>query len=356
VGVQYQLPVDTVVEVSYAGSRGVKLFAFYNGNQAVPTADQTAAFAPRRPAKKSLPGAGPCTVSTSDNCDPAFDTTIATFRSNAWSSYNSLQARLEKRLTHGLTAQVSYTYSHALDDASSANLGSFATGDFRDQRFPQLEYGNADFDVRHRFVVSYSYELPFGKGQRFGGNATGALNQIIGGWQVSGITSASTGNYFTPTDISTNLSNSDGGGNVASAARPNRIGDPNTTPCIPGTLFNTCAFATNTVLGTFGDSGRNIIRGPGYQNWDISILKNFPIGERYRLEFHADFFNAWNHVNPQLFPSKFLFDNPSTDHGQDVPAGSNGCPVDNQNENCAWGFAQSARDPRFIQFALKFYF
>ena len=355
-GVQYQLPAETVLEVSYAGSRGLKLFAFYNGNQAVPTADQTAAFAPRRPVNKSLPGAGPCDLANPDNCDPAFDTSIATFRSDAFSNYHSLQARLEKRLTHGLQFQASYTYSHALDNASSADLGSFATGDFRDQRFPRLEYGNADFDIRHRFIFSYFYELPFGKGKMFGGNATGVLNQIIGGWQVAGITSASTGNYFTPTDIETDLSNSDGGGNVASAARPNRIGDPNGKPCIPGTMFNTCAFETNTTLGTFGNTGRNVIRGPGFQNWDISLFKTFPVTERYRFEFRAEFFNAWNHVNQLLFPAKFLFDNPATDHGQDLAPGESGCPIDNLNSNCAWGFAQSARDPRFIQFALKFYF
>jgi hypothetical protein len=355
-GLQYQLPAETVLEVSYAGSRGLKLYAFYNGNQAVPTTDQTAAFAPRRPVKKSLPGAGPCDLATPDNCDPAFDTSIATFRSNAFSNYHSVQARLEKRLTHGLQFEVSYTYSHALDNASSADLGSFATGDFRDQRFPKLEYGNADFDVRHRFVLSYFYELPFGKGKMFGGNAHGVLDQIIGGWQLAGITSASTGNYFTPTDVATNLSNSDGGGNVASAARPDRVGDPNGKPCIAGTAFNTCAFVTNTTLGTFGNAGRNIIRGPGFQNWDLSIFKNFPVRERYRFEFRAEFFNVWNHVNPQLFPGKFLFDNPATDHDIDLAPGENGCPVDNHNANCSWGFAQSARDPRFIQFALKFYF
>ena len=361
-GLQYQLPAETVLEVSYAGSRGLKLYAFYNGNQAVPTADSTAAFAPRRPVKKSLPGAGPCELPTPtdpngpDNCDEAFDTTIATFRSNAFSNYHSLQARLEKRLTHGLQFQASYTYSHALDIASSADLGSFASGDFRDQRFPQREYGNADFDVRHRFVFSYSYELPFGKGKHFVGNASGALNQVIGGWQVAGITSASTGNYFTPTDIETDLSNSDGGGNVANSARPDRIGDPNARPCIPGTLFNTCAFATNTVLGTFGDAGRNIIRGPGFQNWDLSLFKTFPLNERYSFEFRAEFFNVWNHLNPQLVPGRFMFDSPATDHGLDLSPGQSGCPVDNLNSNCSWGFPQSARDPRFIQLALKFYF
>src|SRR5207237_1340170 len=184
---------------------------------------------------------------------------------NQVANYNSLQARLETRLTRGLQFQGSYTYGHALDNASSASLGSFASGDFRDQRFPKLEYGNADFDVRHRFVLSYSYELPFGKGKAFGGNASGVLDQIVGGWEIAGIITASTGNYFTATDIATNLSNSDGGGTVANGVRPNRVGDPNSKPCIPGALFNTCAFASNTVLGTFGNAGRNIIRGPGLQ-------------------------------------------------------------------------------------------
>ena len=349
-GLQYQLPAETVLEISYAGSRGTKLFAFYNGNQAVPTPDQTAPLAPRRPVHT-------CNTTLLPACDPAvFDTTISTFRSNAFSNYNSLQARLEKRLTRGLQFQGSYTYGHALDNASSASLGSFASGDFRDQRFPKLEYGNADFDVRHRFVLSYSYELPFGKGKAFGGNASGVLDQIIGGWEIAGIITASTGNYFTATDIATNLSNSDGGGTVANGVRPNRVGNPNSKPCIPGTLFNTCAFATNTVLGTFGNAGRNIIRGPGFQNWDLSLFKNFPINERYRFEFRAEFFNVWNHLNPNLYPSKFLFDNPSADHGLDLAPGQSGCPIDNLNSNCAWGFPQSARDPRLIQLALKFYF
>jgi Carboxypeptidase regulatory-like domain/TonB dependent receptor len=349
-GVQYQLPADTMLDFSYAGSRGLKLYAFYNGNQAVPTIDQSALLAPRRPVHT-------CNTTLLPDCDPSvFDTTIATFRSNAFSNYHSLQARLQKRFTHGLQFEASYTYSHALDNASSANLGSFATGDFRDQRFPKMEYGNADFDVRHRFVLSYAYELPFGKGKRFAGNAQGLINQVIGGWEVAGITTGSTGTYFTPTDISTNLANADNGGNVANASRPDRIGDPNARHCVPGTLFNTCAFATNTTPGVFGDSGRNVIRGPGFQNWDLSFFKNFPIREEMRFEFRAEFFNIWNHVNPQLYPGTFAFNNPATEHGLDVAPGTSGCPIDNLNQDCAWGFAQSARDPRFVQFALKFYF
>jgi hypothetical protein len=345
VGLQYQLPADTVLEVSYAGSHGLKLYAFYNGNQAAPAADQTAPTAPRRPAHKASPGAaGPCdlnppTYSDAANCDPVFDVALATFRSNAISNYNSLQVHLEKRPTQGLQFQASYTYSHALDDASSASLGSQNQGDFRYQNDPRLEYGNADFDVRHRFVLSYSYEFPFGKNKMVGASASGVLDQLIGNWQVAGITTASTGNWYTPTDVATNLSNSDGGGFVFNAARPNVVGNPNGRPCVAGTLFNTCAFVSNTVLGSFGDSGRNIIHGPGFQNWDLSIFKIFPISESKRFEFRAEFFNAFNHLNPQFANPNTIAANIATEHG--TPA---------------FGFPQAARDPRFIQFALKFYF
>lgn len=340
-GVQYQLPAETVLEISYAGSRGLKLYGFYNGNEAAPTSDPSAPTAPRRPAHEvdpNNPGGGPCDLVT-DNCNPVLDVSIPTLRSDDFSNYNSLQVRLQKRTSHGLEFEASYTYSHALDDASSASLGSQNQGDFRLQNDPALEYGNADFDVRHRFVLSYAYELPFGKDKRFAGNASGALQEIIGGWQVAGITTASTGNWFTPTDISTNLSNSDGGGTVFNASRPNVIGSPNAQPCIPGTLFKTCAFATNTIEGSFGDAGRNIILGPGFQNWDISLFKTFPINERSRIEFRAEFFNAFNHVNPEFADPNTTNENIATELGSP-----------------GFGQAQAARDPRFIQFALKFYF
>ncbi|PYV71731.1 MAG: TonB-dependent receptor [Acidobacteria bacterium] len=338
-GLQYQLPAETVLEVSYAGSHGLKLYGFYNGNEAAPTPDTTAATAPRRPAHASLPGMGPCDLANSGNCNPVYDVSIPTFRSDDFSNYNSLQVRLQKRTSHGLEFEASYTYSHALDDASSANLGSQNQGDFRFQNNPRLEYGNADFDVRHRFVLSYAYELPFGKNHAIAGGASGAWNQVIGGWQVAGITTASTGQWFTPTDIATNLSNSDGGGTVFNAARPNVVGNPNGKHCASGTLFNTCAFVTNTISGSFGNAGRNIIRGPGFQNWDLSLFKTFPINENRRLEFRAEFFNAFNHVNPEFSNPNNIAENIATE---------NGSP--------GFGFAQAARDPRFIQFALKFYF
>ena len=338
IGFQYQLPSDAILEISYAGSRGLKLYDFYNGNQALP------ATYPQFASLCNDPNANPPV--TPANCPtaprrpfPAVDTSIALLRSNGFSNYNSLQVRLEKQFSQGLQFQASYTYSHSLDDASSASLGSANQGDFRLAIDPRLEYGNSDFDIRHRFVFSFIYELPFGKGKAFGRDASGFTNQLVGGWQVAGIVTASTGNWYTPTDISSNLSTSDCGGTVANCIRPNVVANPNGKPCVPGTAFNTCAFISDVVLGEFGNAGRNIILGPGFQNWDLSIFKTFPIHEEKRLEFRAEFFNTWNHANPEFTNPDTVSENTGTELG-----------------SASYGYTGYTRPPRRIQLALKFYF
>jgi hypothetical protein len=359
-GLEYQLPADTVLEVSYAGSRGLKLFAFYNGNQ-VPGGDTNASdpTAPRRPAHGVTPGAtgDQCTLDAYYNnpaiynCNPALDASIATFRSNTQSNYNSLQARLEKRYSHGLQYEAAYTFAHALDNASSASLGSVNNGDFRDQTNPNLEYGNADFDVRHRFVFSYTYDLPFGRGRTFGQNSSRVANAILGDWQMNGVFSAATGNYYTATDV-VSVSNADCGGFVAfQCSRPNLVGNPNARPCVPGTLFNTCAFEHNTAQGTFGNAGRNIIKGPGYKTWDTSFVKEIPIRDQMHFEFRAELFNVLNHVN-------YLFGSFGAISVEPTPL-----ELDPNNVNTVsnprasnFGYALAARAPRQVQFALKFYF
>jgi hypothetical protein len=343
------LPADTVFEISYGGSRGLKLFAFYNGNQAVPVlGTDSLPTAPRRPAQNNdWPGAnGPCDLNPANNyadasnCNPALDVSIDTFRSNAQSNYDSLQVRLEKRYSHGLQYEAAYTWAHALDNASSASLGSVNNGDFQDQRFPNQNYGNADFDVRHRFVFNYVYDLPFGRGRAIAKDASGVVNRIIGDWQMTGVFSAATGNYYTATDIN-NVSGGDCGGSVGFyCSRPTMVGNPNSTPCIAGTLFNTCAFANNTTLGTFGNAPRNNIEGPGYKAWDTSLVKQFSISEHKHFEFRAEFFNVLNRVN-------YLF-------GQFGAISAEPTPL--EFGQTGFGFPLAARAPRQIQFALKFYF
>jgi hypothetical protein len=315
-GLERELGKDMVLQVTYAGSKGDRLFTFYNGNQADPSSDPTAPFAPRRPI-------------------PLINTAINLFRSDGWSKYNSLQTRLERRFTHGFSLLLTYTYSHAEDDASNANLGSQNNDGFRWFKHPELERGNASFDVRHRFNASYIYELPVGKGKALLGGASGALQQVVGGWQLAGITTISSGNWFTPTDANGNFANSDG----FEGQLPDVIADPNhSRHCKPGTFFNTCAFV-NPPFGSFGDAGRNSVRGPGFQIWDFSVFKNFRVSERTRLEFRTEFFNLPNHTNFLLSKSG--------------PQQSNNSTVLGSSQ---YGTLTAARTPRQIQFALKLSF
>jgi hypothetical protein len=302
---EYQLPANMLLEFGYSGARGTHLYAFFNGNQATPSSDPSAPTAPRRPY-------------------PLIDGGVNELSTQGFSSYNGLQVRVEKRMSHGLSFLGSYEWQHALDNASSANLGSNNNSNPRFFRAdPALDYGNADFDVRHRFVYSYNYQLPVGHGQAFGGSLPAFANEILGGWQLSGVVTLQTGNWYTITDGDSNFANSDG------TQHPDLVGNANSKPCIPGTLFNTCAFA-DPALGSLGDAGRNIVRQPGTVAWDNALLKDFPITEAVRLQFRAEFFNLMNHPN--------------------LTTGN----LDLDDSNI--GYPSAASTPRQIQFALKLVF
>ena len=301
---QYQLPFDTVLEIAYSGSKGTRLYSFYNANQAKPSKNPNAPTAPRRPI-------------------PAIDGAIFQLRPDGNSEYNGLLVRAEHRFSHGLSLLMTYTYGHSLDNSSSVNLQSRNFSDFRWSAHPEWEHGNSDFDVRQRFVLSYLYELPFGHGKRFA--TSGLANQVFGGWELSGIASLISGNWFTILDSTSNFANSDG------SQRPDTVANPNGRPCVPGTLFNTCAFV-DPALGSFGNTGKNTVRGPGYRNWDFSVFKNFALPDRTSLQFRAEFFNLLNHTT-------LSFNNAGTDLGSQT-----------------FGFPDQARNPREIQFALKFYY
>jgi hypothetical protein len=317
-GLQQEMPWNSALELTYAGSKGTKLYTFFNGNQALPDPIASDPTAPRRPV-------------------PSIDTGIDWFRSTGKSSYNSFQAHYEKRFEKGLQFQASYTWAHSLDISSNANLGPTQNNsDFRDFRFPGAEYGNSDFDVRHRFVLSSIYELPFGHGKQFLGNSSGIANQVIGGWQVSNIVSVTTGNWYTVLETD-DFAHADGNAGGVSQ-RPNQIGDPRAKPCIAGTFFNTCAFG-DPDAGSFGNVGRNTIQGPSNKDWDFSMFKAFSIQEKAHLEFRAEFFNILNHTN-------FLF-------AKSGPQNGNGSTIRGTSQ---FGKLTAARDPRQIQFALKLSF
>lgn len=205
------------------------------------------------------------------------------------SNYHALLAKLDRRFANGLGILASYTYGHSIDDGGSNNdmndPGPQNPRDLRAQR------GNSNFDVRHRFVVSEVYELPFGKGRRHLADK-GILTAIASGWEISGIVSVQTGQPFT---VTLNFDPTNSG----VTARPNRVRDGSLPPNQRGPMrwFDLDAFQPPN--GPFyGNSGRNILRGPAQVNVDVGLVRNFAFRERLRLQFRGEAFNLFN--NPQF--------------------------------------------------------
>jgi hypothetical protein len=311
---QYQLTEKTMLEVTYVGSKSNRSYIYLNLNQAQPTADPSAPTAPRRPFSY-------------------VDASIGYLKSAGSSNYNGLQTSLQERISHGLEFIVNYTYSKALGNASSADLGSQNNDGFRNSLYPNKEYGPLDFDVRNRFVASYVYDLPFGTGQRFATHVH-FIDEAIGHWDWSGIVTLSNGTWFTVTDGNGNFANSDG------QQRPDVVPGvkANSKPCIPGTFFNTCAFQ-NPALGSSGNVGLNTLEGPGVKNVDFALLKTIPLGESRRIEFRAEAFNTFNHPNFQ-----FAAPGPQNSINSTVMGTS------------TFGSLTGALAPRQLQVALKLFF
>jgi hypothetical protein len=205
-----------------------------------------------------------------------------------------MNVKFERR-TSTLGTTVVYTWAKSLDTKSAAaGIGGQAFNGwqgFLNNHDPKRDRGRSDFDVDHRLVASFVYDLPIGRGKRFGSDLNKAIDGIIGGWQVNGIATFQKGFPLTITAADT-------GGllDTFGTNRANIVGDPNSGAT--GTVsswFNTSAFA-QPAAGTFGDSGRNIIRAPGINNFDLSLFKNFAITERLRFQFRLESFNAFNHT------------------------------------------------------------
>jgi hypothetical protein len=246
-----------------------------------------------------------------------------------YATYHALQLKAEKRLSSGFSFLASYTWSKSLDIQQSAIFGDTQAGGPQNKNDLRAEYGLASQDYRHRFVVSYGYELPFGTGKRFLSTATAVENAFLGGWQLNGITTAQTGPPFTlfvPGDPA--------GLGGSGTLRPNRIGNGN-LPSSQSTVarwFDTSAFVDPAPY-TFGNSGRNVLIGPGLFNFDLSLFKNFRITESKRVQVRAEFFDLFNHPH-------------FTIPGQTMDTSTLG----------VISSANSGADGRIVQFALKFYF
>lgn len=317
-GVQYELMRDLVFDVAYVGNKGTKLNGFRNLNQrAVITNANGSQSAGARPF-------------------PAFGD-IQWMENRVLSSYNALQMRLEKRFTRGLSALVSYTWGKALTEApdhisTSGGGAGFDTGTFREPQNGnnlKAERGLAEFDIKHRFVASYIYELPFGHGRRWGSGWNKAADVFLGGWQVSGIHVLQSGLGLTATLAGGTVLNIGG----ERRARPNIVGDP-ILPNSERTVqrwFNTNAFAAfSPSPQAFGNGGVGIMRGPGYVNFDFTAAKNFQLSERFRMQFRTELFNAFNRAN---------FGPPNI-----------------ARDSSGFGQILSASNARIIQFGLKLYY
>jgi hypothetical protein len=280
-GFQYEISKDFVLETNVVGTLGRKLLGILNNNT----------FDGR------LSGAGsttrPNTTINSDN-----------FRTNAFTSnYYAWQTSLRKNFSHGLQFNANYTYSKALDQLSDVFSGRQA--DFRptDSSNVHLDYGPADFDVKHRFVASATYDLPFLKANRW-----------LGGWALSSIVVIQSGVPFSVYDSNVDT-NADGVFNdrvsFNSGFNPGNVINGSSHPA--DGYFNTAAFSdTNcgTQNGGFwcqGGTGRNILRAPGYKNVDFGISKGFKITESAKLTLQGNFFNLFNHTN-FLTPTSDLAD------------------------------------------------
>ena len=318
VGVQYELMTNVLLDVAYVGNRGTGLPGFRNLNQRalIQNADGTQAA-----------GARPY---------PAFGD-IQWMENRVESDYNSLQARLEKRFSDGLTGSVSYTWGRAITDApdhisTSGGGAGIDTGTFREPQDSfnlDAERGPAEFDIAHRFVASYVWELPFGRGRKFGNDWGRAMDVAFGGWQLSGIHVLQSGLALTATLGGSSVLNLGG----ERRARPNLVGEPE-LPSSERTIarwFNTDAFrAFEPGPQAFGNAGVGIMRGPGFANFDFTLAKNFHVTDNRYFQFRTEVFNAFNRAN--FGPPNIMRD--STGFGQILSAGN----------------------ARIVQFGLKFYF
>ena len=270
--VQRTLGNSTIAEFGYIGSVSRHLDFLLDENQGI--------LNPALPAVKRLPY-------------PEWGASGIQYLMAAGSGdYNAFSAKLTQRFGSNLNALFAYTWSKSLDDTSSIR-GSVGA-DFSPQNAlcpTSCEYGPSDFNIPQRFVASLLYVLPFGRGQHFL-NRGGIVNQLVGGWQLSTITTLQSGG---PVDTS---SWDSGGTNfISNATRLNCV--PGVDPVLPGNnangWYNPAAFS-NTLAGTFGDCSRNSLRGPWLGNEDVSVVKYFAIRERRSLEFRTEMFNAPNHV------------------------------------------------------------
>jgi len=275
--VQHEVMRNTVVEVGYVGTKGVHLLGDVNINQ--PTVAARLAN-PTVDANALVPYAG----------YQAIVSRAPEFNSN----YNSLQVSLNRRFSQGLTLGLAYTWSKLLtNNPQDRSLGVADAYDLNGS------YGLSTLNTPQILVISYVYDLPFYRNQEK------LIGHVLGGWEISGITNFQSGQSTTVTqsgsDPFATPANDNSGLNLARGStaqiRTDLVGDPH-GPKTAAEFFNTAAFVT--AVGHFGTERPGTVLGPGFQLWDISLIKNVKFGERVALQLRLETFNAFNHGNPDL--------------------------------------------------------
>jgi len=295
--VERDLGHGTGIEVSYVGSKGTHLVRRYDINQPFRSLQLYQAGIPFQRPYSGL-------------------NTIDYYGFGSNSIYNAGQVTLRRRASGGLFYRASYTYGKSLDEASQVGAGDGGFNGAEDSRNLKLERGRSDFDRRHLFTAALSWPLPVGGHHRLLGGAHGLAGAVVNGWQLSATATLYTGAPFTVLPANVNL-------DLGDSARPNRLGSglwtsqtshPAGKRGLDYPFFNLADFeavprcASVSKCGAsahgfspfaFGNSGRNFLDGPGRNNTNLALMKNFPMGER-RAQFRCEAFNAFNRAHFQL--------------------------------------------------------
>lgn len=338
IALQREITPNLVAEVAYAGSK-ITFIGIPDTNINQLTAEQLGlGSALLQQVPNPFFGQVPRSSSLGDPTIPRAQllrpyprfTTVSLYRNNVGNtSYNSLQAKLEKRLSRGLAFLISYTRSKLIDDAGSVFDATILTGPVAN--FPvadsfnrRLERDISTGDIPNVFVASFTYELPFGEGRFF--KPGGFIGALTRGWNITGLVQLQSGAPIPVTQI-TNFNAFAGFG----TQRPNRTANPElpSSEQSVARFFNTSAFQPAPQF-SLGNSSRNPVRGPGYRTFDVAFIKRTYFGENRNVEFRTEIFNLTN-TPPLGNPNSVL-----------------GSP--------AFGTITSAGDPRVIQFGLKLNF
>lgn len=335
-GPEYQLTNDMVLSATYVGNWGRKMNRLRNANQG-----QVTGFDNGCPIV-AFPYANLNTISTVDTysaggCGLTGQHAFLELATNDGNSdYNGLELSLRRRMSQGIGFAVNYTLSHGF-----ANYGDNLTS----TPLPQNAYdyaaemSNSVLDIRQRFISNFTWDLPIGKGKRFLGSG-GVASKVLGDWQFNGIVDLQTG---TPFSVNTPNDNTFTG--PAHATYPDCVGNPyagaSSSYNPNGFYLNPAAFAA-PAPGTFGSCKPFAFYGPGIKDADLSLFKQIPINERFRLQFRAEFFNAFNHPN-------FASPNPYLGYSGTFQISNTLSPILGTGSG-------GPGDPREIQFALKLFF